>query len=477
MTRRVVAAGMRQWIALFAAAGIVAATLPFVRQHDGQIVEMLSKVKIAVTGDDSGANKKKLDPPALTGVDLANLDDRRETVTAPAHGKRNADLTVDAIYQRAAVSMLRQGSVYEGSVVMTDIRTGRVLVWANHNQGRARDLAREANAPAASIFKVVTGAALIEAGVPLGEKFCYSGGGERRIVERDLESNPDRDKYCASLGMALGRSLNIIFARLAKERLNRDNLHGAARRLGFGFSVPFDIPVEVSTVQLPEDGLGFARTAAGFWNTTLSPFQGVNLAQTIANGGEMIRSHVVERVVDEDGETVYSRPKQRQVFKRVLDERTAWAVARMMEQTVRNGTSFKSFHDRAGRPFLPDIRVAGKTGTLARKKPNTLYTWWVGFAPARKPEIALSVLVANRGKWRVKGTHVASDMLRLYFADRGAKGVRYPLSFKGRRRRGEMDPGGVPKVVPSDSKTPPAKGDSGQSAQKAESAAAARADG
>jgi hypothetical protein len=126
---------------------------------------------------------------------------------------------------------------------------------------------------------------------------------------------------------------------------------------------------------------------------------------------------------------------------------------------------------------LPDIRVAGKTGTLARKKPNTLYTWWVGFAPARKPEVALSVLVANRGKWRVKGTHVAADMLRLYFADRGAKGVRYPLSFKGRRRRGEMAPGGVLKVVPSDSNTPPVTGDSAKSAQKLKSEADARAGG
>jgi len=267
--------------------------------------------------------------------------------------------------------------------------------------------------------------------------------------------------------MALGRSLNIIFGRLAKERLNHDTLHSTARRLGFGFSVPFDIPVEVSKVQLPEDGLGFARTAAGFWNTTLSPFQGVNLAQTIANGGEMIRSYVVERVVDEEGETVYTRPKKRQVFKRVLDERTAWSVARMMEQTVRNGTSFKTFHDRAGRPFLPDIRVAGKTGTLARKKPNTLYTWWVGFAPARKPEVALSVLVANRGKWHIKGTHLASDMLRMYFADRGSKGVSYPASFKGRRRRGEMGPGATPKVVPADPKAPEAAKEGGKSAGRA----------
>src|SRR5690606_14144110 len=130
-------------------------------------------------------------------------------------------------------------------------------------------------------------------------------------------------------------------------------------------------------------------------------------------------------------------PSERQVFKRVLDEKTAWAVARMMEQTVQNGTSFKTFHDRAGRPFLPDIPVAGKTGTLSKKNPETLITWWVGFAPADKPEVALSVLVQNRGPWRIKGTHAASDMLRVYFADKGRKGVSYPPGFRGEKRRSE----------------------------------------
>jgi hypothetical protein len=104
---------------------------------------------------------------------------------------------------------------------------------------------------------------------------------------------------------------------------------------------------------------------------------------------------------------------------------------------VRNGTSFKTFHDRAGRPFLPDISVAGKTGTLASKNPESLITWWVGFAPADKPEVALSTVVINRGPWRIKGTHVAADMLRIYFADQGWDNVRYPADYRGNKRREE----------------------------------------
>jgi peptidoglycan glycosyltransferase len=428
---------MRQGIAIFAAAALVAASLPFVRDHDEVITDLLGKAKIVVTGGDATEETTStVDPPPLTDIDLAYIDDRRDVVTAPAHGKRTAELTLDPVFQRAAESILRRGDIYEGAVVMTDVRTGKVLVWASFNRGRPRDVAREASNPAASVFKIVTASALVEAGVGLNEKFCYHGG-ERGIEQRHLEPDERRDKYCATLGMALGRSLNVVFARLADKHLNQEKLGGVAKRLGFGLDVPFDLPIEQSTVTLPEDSLEFARTSAGFWNSTLSPFQGANLAMTVANDGEMVRSWIVDKVVDEEEAVLYEAPRKREVFKRVLDEKTAWAVRRMMAQTVRHGTSFKTFHDRAGRPFLADIQVAGKTGTLARKNPETLITWWVGFAPVDKPEVAISTVVLNRGPWRIKGTHVASALLRTYFADTGRKGVRYPPGFRGKKRRKE----------------------------------------
>jgi cell division protein FtsI/penicillin-binding protein 2 len=134
----------------------------------------------------------------------------------------------------------------------------------------------------------------------------------------------------------------------------------------------------------------------------------------------------VSSVKDEIGE-IYRGPTSRQVVKRVIDEGTASSVTAMMESTVDDGTSYRSFHDRNGRPYLPDIRVAGKTGTLTKPAPDgPFYTWFVGFAPSRSPEVAISVMIANGVKWRVKATNVACDMLRTYFADKGAPGVKDP---------------------------------------------------
>jgi penicillin-binding protein A len=137
---------MRQWIAIGAAVGLVAVSLPYLRSHDAQIADMLSKGKPRAAG--AAMITRQVTPPPLTDVDLTRIDDRAGLATAPAHGERKAELTVNTKYQRAAVATLRAGHVPEGAVVMTDVKTGKVLVWASVvEDGPARDIAAEASAP------------------------------------------------------------------------------------------------------------------------------------------------------------------------------------------------------------------------------------------------------------------------------------------------------------------------------------------
>ncbi|MFO0586176.1 MAG: penicillin-binding transpeptidase domain-containing protein [Polyangiaceae bacterium] len=424
---------MRQWIAIGAAVGLVAVTLPMLRKQDDKISSMLAKANIVAAATGGPVVTREVTPPPLEAVDLTRIDDRGDVATAPGFGTRKVELTLNPKYQRAALGFLREGHVPEGAVVMTDIKTGRVLVWASYvMDGTMHDVASEATAPSASVFKVVTGSALIEAGLPASTRVCYSGG-EHAIKASDLVENKKRDKWCATMGQAMGRSLNAVFARLADKNLTKDKLTNMANRLGWGQDLPFDVKVAQSALNFPDDQLGFARTAAGFWNTTLSPFQAANLATTMANGGEMIRLSIVSSVKDDAGE-IYHGPTARQVIRRAIEPSIATQVTSMMEQTVDNGTSYKSFHDRNGKSYLPDIRVAGKTGTLTKPvAEGPFYTWWIGFAPSNKPEVALSVLVANRPKWRVKATNIASDMLRVYFADKKAPGVSDPRDAGSRR--------------------------------------------
>jgi penicillin-binding protein A len=423
---------MRQWIAIGAAVGLVAVSLPYLRSHDAQITEALSKAKVHAN---AAVVTRQVTPAPLTDVDLTKIDDRGGVATAPAHGERKAELTLTTKYQRAAVAALRGGHVPEGAVVMTEVKTGKVLAWASVvEDGPARDVAAEATAPSASVFKIVTATALVESGLGPNTRQCYSGG-EHALRAIDIVDDKKRDKWCATMTQAMGRSLNAVFARLASKNLDRDKLGGVASRYGYNQELPFDVKVAQSSLTFPEDDLGFARTAAGFWNSTMSPFQAINIAMTVANGGEMVRLFVVDSVKDDVGE-IYKGPAGRQVVRRVMEESTASQITTMMENTVESGTSYRSFHDRNGKPYLPDIRVAGKTGTLTKPaQDGPYYTWFVGFAPSRKPEVAISVMVANHLKWRVKATNVACDMLRVYFADKGAPGVRDPGDHDTTARR------------------------------------------
>ncbi|HEY4119271.1 MAG TPA: penicillin-binding transpeptidase domain-containing protein [Byssovorax sp.] len=430
---------MRQWIAIGAAVGAVAVSLPYLQKHDDKRPDdALSKASAAQASAAGGAVvARAVDPPPLTDIDLTKIDDRGNVVTAPAHGGRRVELTVDPKLQRQAVGFLKAGRVPEGAIVMTDVKTGRVLVWAsNVEDGPMRDIASEASAPTASVFKIITSTALVEAGLGPSTRQCYSGG-EHAITARDMVDDKKRDKWCATLTQAVGRSLNTVIARLAAKNLDREKITATATRFGYGQDLPFDVKVAQSTLTFPDDDLGFARTAAGFWNSTLSPFEGANVATIVANGGEMVRLSLVAEVKDDVGE-IYRGPTQRQVLRRVMDAETASALTTMMENTVDSGTSYKSFHDKNGKAYLPDVRVAGKTGTLTKAAADgPFYTWFVGFAPSRKPEVAISVLAANHLKWRTKATNIASDMLRAYFAQKGTPGVRNPNDRESSARRSD----------------------------------------
>jgi peptidoglycan glycosyltransferase len=420
---------MRPWVAAVVAIGLVGVTLPFVRDEIPGLPVDLAKLAFGKEEPQQGKTVRDVSPSPLHKVDLARIDVRGEVATAPGFGDRTAELTVVPTYQRAANRLLREGAVAEGAIVMTDVKTGDVLVWANYSEeAPLRDLARESFAPSASIFKIVTGAGLVESGLKPNTRECYRGG-KSRVDDGDLVRDEKRDKWCATLAEAMGRSLNTVFARLAHDQLEKDELESVAKRLGWDREIPFDVPVEQSRTTFPDEPTELARAAAGFWHSTLSPFQGANLATTIANGGEMIQLRIVRRVFDEKGD-IFLGAEDRHVLGRAIAEPTADAVRVMMESTVEGGTSYQTFHDGKGRSYLPGVRVAGKTGTLEGK--GYLFTWWVGFAPADKPEVALSVLVANRGDWKVKGTQVASDMLRVYFADKGVKGVNDPTGMTKR---------------------------------------------
>jgi cell division protein FtsI/penicillin-binding protein 2 len=321
---------------------------------------------------------------------------------------------------------MKRYRIPEAGVVLMNVKSGDLLVYASHvNDGKPFDVNVRAEAPAASVFKIVTGAALVEAGgLSAKTEQCYHGG-RSRIAANELIDDPKRDKWCASLATAMGRSLNVVFARLAQKHLTPEDLAAMGGAFGFGAALPFVAANEAPKIDIPDDPLEFARTAAGFWNTSLSPLAAVSVAQSVANNGVTLMPRIVRKVL-KGRETIWEAEERPQVLRRAIKPETAHELTMMMSETVTSGTAYKTFHDGRRNAFLPHIRVAAKTGTLTRHKESRHYTWLVGFAPADKPEVAVSALVVNTPIWRIKGPQLARDVLRAYFAQQGRTGVTRP---------------------------------------------------
>jgi penicillin-binding protein A len=386
--------------------------------------------------------RARCDGRPVAGLDLTRIALGDGAPTAPA-AAGTARLTLDADLQRTAAALMAARRFPESAVVLMDVASGRLLVYASHvEKGPARDLCAEATAPSASVFKIVTAAALVEdAHLGPDTRQCYLGG-EQHIRAADLVEDPARDRWCTTLGGALGRSVNAVFARLASTRLAPQGLDAMARRFGYGQPLSFDVPVQASAVRMPDDPLEFARTAAGFWNTTLSPLQAAEMSAIVARRGEAVRPRVVDALVAPSGGVLWSASLPEacpaHAGARAIAPDTADKVAAMMGQTVRAGTCVHAFHDARGSAYLPGVAVAGKTGTLTDAQAQRYYTWFTGFAPTEPldgvPEVAVAVLVVNGPVWREKANVLARDVLRAYFASHGVTGVTWPATGAIARR-------------------------------------------
>ena len=342
-------------------------------------------------------------------LDLAKMVLEGDSYYVPLSGGRRAILTLEPALQAAAEKVLAQAHAPRAAIVVMS-PDGRLLAFAgrrNEEPALERDFSLPGStwAPAASVFKIVTTAALIEAGVGADTKVCYHGG-IRSVDQSNLEEDPRRDFACESLTYGLSRSQNAIMAKLFHKHLDRHKLTAAARKFGLGRGSEFAIPSEPSRFSFPEDPLELARVAAGFWSTEISALGGAELANVLASGGDRVTPRIVSEIRSGDRVTpvVGEAPTQ------VLSPAIASQMSEMLVATTQTGTAVKGFKDGRGQPYLP-VRVAGKTGSLARGTPSYLsYSWFVGFAPAEKPEYVISVLLGNPEKWYLKA-HTAARMV------------------------------------------------------------------
>ena len=337
----------------------------------------------------------------------------------------NVLLTIDPELQQLA---MRQLAGRRGAVVALDPRTGAVLamvtspsydpnVLSSHDPAKIRASNKRLNEdkdrpllnrsaeevyPPGSTFKVITAAAALESGMKPDELLDCS----REItlpLTRNVKLRNFGNGSCpakVTLAEALKKSYNTTFASLGM-RLGGDKLQDVAEKFGFNARPEFTLRTVASAFPQGLNKPQTAQSAIGQFDVRATPLQMALVAAAIANDGRVMTPYVVSQVLGPDLAPLdTTKPEERN---RAVSAATANALTAMMVDAVRSGTGTRA--------QIPNVLVAGKTGTAQNAGPS--HAWFIGFAPANDPEVAVAVIIENGGgDDQATGGRVAAPVAR-----------------------------------------------------------------
>ena len=321
----------------------------------------------------------------------------------------NLKLTLVPAVQKVAQSEL-QG--LKGAIVVLDPTTGALIASASaptydpaNLEERWATLSKDSSAPLlnrptqglyvpGSAFKVVTGSAGLDTGkVTPDTEFVDTG---TYVVFGGKVTNYGGAVYGPNdLTTAMTLSINTTFAKIGN-LLGRKRLIAGAQQYGFYQKPPLELPAGeiVASGRYGKKGLlspdafmdplDVAWAACGQERMLATPLQMALVAGGVANGGRVMKPYYLQEIVTPDGRSV--RKTQPEQWLVATKPATATALNLMMQRVVNSGTATAA--------ALEGIQVAGKTGT-AEKGDGTNLAWFIGFAPAEDPTIAIAVVVED----------------------------------------------------------------------------------
>ncbi|WP_227766925.1 peptidoglycan D,D-transpeptidase FtsI family protein [Zhaonella formicivorans] len=325
-------------------------------------------------------------------------------------------LTIETGLQKEAFRLLRGR---RGAVVALEPQTGAVLalasspgfdpnrlneLWPGLTQDENSPLLNRAvqgRYPPGSAIKIAVAAGALARDAGYWDKIFENPGyievNGRRIRD-SIATNPQ-----VSLLEGLALSSNVVFARLALE-LGAKDLYRIFQDFYFNRDIPFDLAVQKGKVANPEELTpnALAEIGIGQGKILVTPLQMAMITAAIANQGTMMAPYLLERVTTSAG-TVVKRSKP-EVLAKPIGPQEAKLVAEGMVAVVDWGTGTKA--------TIPGIKVAGKTGS-AQNPQGISHAWFVGFAPADNPKIAVAIILENEGAGGDQAAPIARNLFEL----------------------------------------------------------------
>jgi penicillin-binding protein A len=338
------------------------------------------------------------------------------------------DLTINARAQQTAYNAL---SGKRGAVVALDPRTGAILALVStpsydptalavHDPAAIQrsynallhdpaspllDRAISQTYPPGSTFKVITTAAALSSGrftpqSPLDAPNKLSlPQTTHKLQNFQGETCPGGGKI--TLAQALTVSCNTAFGGLGL-KLGAAALQKQAEAFGFGqqFSIPMVSAASHVDGHAPPPQVAF--TAIGQYSDAVTPLQMAMVAGGIANDGIVMKPHLVQRTLAPDLSTLsVTEPSE---LGRAVSSQVAAQLTQMMQSVVSNGTGTAA--------QIPGVAVAGKTGTAENVPGQPTHAWFIAFAPAQNPTVAIAVIVEHGGIGGVAAAPIARQVMQ-----------------------------------------------------------------
>lgn len=251
-----------------------------------------------------------------------------------------------------------------------------------------------------SCFKILTMSMALEEGVVTPEDHFFCSG--KKVVE-------DREIHCAersghgaqTFRDGVKNSCNPVFIEVG-QRVGIDMFKKYYKAFGFRDKTGFDLPGEASGVFYTDEMFNIVELATASFGQgpKITPLQLISAVSAVANGGTLMKPHLVKQFTDENGTIV--KTVEPTVVRQVVSEETSKTVCELLENAVTNGSGQNA--------YIKGYRVAGKTGTSEKlPRGSRKYTAsFVGFAPANDPKVACLVVVDEPAGGSYYGGQVAA---------------------------------------------------------------------
>lgn len=331
-------------------------------------------------------------------------------------------LTIDSGVQAAAVQAL---GARIGAVIAIDPRTGEVLAMVSvptYDPGNLGTFgeqlledpdspllnrATQGQYPPGSTFKAVTAIAALRSGLMTPETVVECPG--EIVIEGFPIScrNTPQGVGTYPFKHAFTYSVNAIFGQVGVA-LGWTTMAEQSAVLGIGREVPFALATAAGQLHSPGAELNsvlLATTAFGQGEILATPLQMALIAAAIANGGEVVLPRIALAEVS-GGEVVQQLDGV--TSRRLFDAELAAIMADFMVSVIEAG--------QANDVAIPGVAVAGKTGT-AEAGDGTSHAWFIGFAPAEDPRVAVAVVVERGGQGGVMAGPIAGAVIRAVLAE------------------------------------------------------------